>query len=107
MSKVGDLSLATSYPGVIVRCIAIPDMKVWLSKTNKSTEGFALPELSKIYTIRANCKINILNSNFPDCGILLSSNPSAQVQPIPLKNERVRILYSHIINRAVLPVSLF
>jgi hypothetical protein len=55
----GDLSTATSRPGVVIRCVSITDdlfHRYWrkIRKANKFHGGFFLPEVGRLYLVRAN-----------------------------------------------------
>ncbi len=67
-NRDGDLSLATSFPGALVRCVRVPDVSPW--HTYAKLQIIRLPKVGERYTIR----FNISDVNAPTVwksGILL------------------------------------
>ncbi len=76
----GDLSLATSKPGVVVRCVQLPNQqfhKFWrsLRKANKINYSLLLPEHRQLYIVRANVKSPQGFQSYFAQGVCLSTHP--------------------------------
>ena len=88
----GDLSLATSRPGVLVRCVQLPGTRfhAFWNRFLKQQTLFFLPDLKKIYQVRANAGGAPSFEEYFKSGILLSSEKRQ-----PLRNPAVPIEHGY------------
>jgi len=88
----GDLSLATSRPGVLVRCVQLPGTRFheFWNKFLKKQALLFLPDLKELYVVRSNTGGVQSFEPYFRSGVLLSSE-----QQQPLRNPAVPIEHGY------------